>query len=248
VIDQPSIFLCHSSKDDAVVVEFRAHLDPLFHLCDLRIWDDSELFAGRPWHENIQAQLKTSIAAIILVSPGLLDSDYVRSHEIPVFLGIAQSTRLPIYCLYLAYSVVDQIFFYPSTQEASEPVKLTEYQGLNSPEEPLPVIKRQRNKVLRDAAIKVYNDLRERGLIQSNMPRRLIGIVDREPTLGRRTLYVRVETRKPHPKYGQVVRKDKTYPVHWNEDVEIHVNDRVEVRECRPRSKTKKHELVRKLS
>jgi len=95
------------------------------------------LFAGRSWHESIQANLESSIAAIILVSPGLLDSEYVRNHEIPVFLGYAQSAGLPIYCLYLAYSVVDQIFFYPSTGEVYEPVKLTDYQGLNSPELPL---------------------------------------------------------------------------------------------------------------
>ena len=246
-----------------MVVEFRVHLDPLFHLSDLRIWEDSMLFAGRSWHESIQAKLKSSIAAIILVSPGLLDSNYVRNHEIPVFLGYAQSANLPIYCLYLAYSVVDQIFFYPSTGDACEPVKLTDYQGLNSPEQPLAgIMKGRKNKVLRDAALEVYSDLLRRELIRAsgpsrlidlehikaNGPRRLIGIVDREPTLGRRTLYVRVVTQKPHPEYGKVVRKGKTYPVHWDENVEIHCNDKVEIRECPPRSKTKTHELVRKVS
>jgi ribosomal protein S17 len=249
VVGRPNIFICHSSRDDGIVVEFRVHLDPLFDLCDLKVWDDSNLFAGRPWHENIQANLESSVAAIILVSPSLLNSDYARSHEIPVFLGYAKSECLPIYCLYLAHSVVDQIFFYPSSEEPLEPVKLTEYQGLNSPDKPLDaVIKRQRNKVLVDAALKVINDLREKGLIKANGPRRLIGLVDREPTLGRRTLYVRIETRKPHPKYSQVVRKDKTYAVHWDEDVEIHCNDKVGIRECAPKSKTKKHKLVRKIS
>lgn len=132
-----------------MVVEFRVHLDPLFHLSDLRIWEDSMLFAGRSWHESIQAKLKSSIAAIILVSPGLLDSDYVRNHEIPVFLGYAQSASLPIYCLYLAYSVVEQIFFYPSMGDPCEPVKLTDYQGLNSPEQPLAgIMKGKKTKFL----------------------------------------------------------------------------------------------------
>ena len=72
--------------------------------------------------------------------------------------------------------------------------------------------------------------------------------MDREPTLGRRTLYVRVVTQKSHPEYGKVVRKGKTYPVHWDENVEIHCNDKVEIRECPPKSKTKTHELVRKVS
>lgn len=232
-----------------MVVEFRVHLDPLFHLSDLRIWEDSMLFAGRSWNESIQTKLESSIAAIILVSPGLLDSDYVRNHEIPVFLGYAKSAGLPIYCLYLAYSVVDQILFYPTTGESCEPVKLTDYQGLNSPEKPLAdIMKSKKNKVLRDAAIRVYSDLRDRKLIKANGPRRLIGVVDREPTLGRRTLYVSVVIQKPHPEYGKVVRKGKIYPAHWDENVEIHCNDRVEIRECPPRSKTKTHELVRKVS
>lgn len=244
---RPNIFLCHSSKDHSMVKEFRVHLDPLFHSSDLKIWEDSMLFAGRSWHESIQAELESSIAAIILVSPGLLDSDYVRSHEIPVFLEIAEAKKIPIYCLYLSYSVVGEISFYPSYNESSTGVRLTDYHGLNSPEKPLSdVSKRQWNKVLRDAAIQVYNDLRELGWIQASGPRKLIGFVAREPISGRRTIYVRVERRKPHPKYSHVICKDKTFAVHWHENIDIHKGDRVEIVECAPKSKTKKHELVRK--
>jgi formylglycine-generating enzyme required for sulfatase activity len=155
-----NITLCHSSKDDSMAKEFRVHLDPLFDTMDLSIWDDSELFAGKSWHEGIRGELKSTIAVIVLVSPGLLDSAHARSHDIPAFLEIAESMKTPIYCLYLEHSNVDQVLFSSSYNEATGGIRLTDYQGLNSPSKPLSdILKRRRNKVLRDAAIQVYNDL-----------------------------------------------------------------------------------------
>jgi formylglycine-generating enzyme required for sulfatase activity len=166
-----NITLCHSSKDDSMAKEFRVHLDPLFHTMDLRIWDDSELFAGRSWHEGIRGELKSTIAVIVLVSRDLLDSAHTRSHDFPAFLEIAESMKTPIYCLYLEHSIVDQVLFSSSYNETSGGIRLTGYQGLNSPSKPLSdILKRRRNKVLRDAAIHVFNDLLRLGLIQRNVP------------------------------------------------------------------------------
>ncbi len=165
-INLRNIILCHCSKDDSMAKEFRVHLDPLFHLMDLRISNDSELFAGRSWHEDIWGELKSTIAIIVLVSPGLLDSDHAISHHIPAFLEIAESRKTPIYCLYLEHSVVDQLLFFPSYNKTTGGIRLTEYQGLNSPKKPLSdMLKRRRNNVLRDAALQVYGDLRRLGLI-----------------------------------------------------------------------------------
>jgi formylglycine-generating enzyme required for sulfatase activity len=160
------IILCHTSQDDSIALEFRIHLDPLFHLMDLSVSDDSELFAGRSWHEDIWGELKSTIAVIVLVSQGLLDSDHARSHHIPAFLEIAESRKTPIYCLYLEHSVVDQLLFFPSFNKSTRGIRLTDYQGLNSHVKPLSdILKRRRNTVLRDASLQVYGDLRKLGLI-----------------------------------------------------------------------------------
>ncbi len=47
-----------------------------------------------------------------------------------------------------------------------------------------------------------------------------------------------------HPKYGKILRRKTVCHVH--DEVEVsHVGDTVEIRESRPRSKTKRWELVR---
>ncbi len=47
-----------------------------------------------------------------------------------------------------------------------------------------------------------------------------------------------------HPKYGKILRRKTVCHVH-DEAEEAHVGDTVEIRESRPRSKTKRWELVR---
>jgi small subunit ribosomal protein S17 len=47
-----------------------------------------------------------------------------------------------------------------------------------------------------------------------------------------------------HPKYGKILRRKTVCHVH-DEGGESHVGDTVEIRESRPRSRTKRWELVR---
>jgi small subunit ribosomal protein S17 len=47
-----------------------------------------------------------------------------------------------------------------------------------------------------------------------------------------------------HPKYGKILRRKTVCHVH-DEAEEAHVGDTVEIRESRPRSRTKRWELVR---
>jgi small subunit ribosomal protein S17 len=69
-----------------------------------------------------------------------------------------------------------------------------------------------------------------------------IGIV----TSDRMTKTRRVEIPRlvRHPKYGKIMRRKTVCHVH-DENEEAHAGDTVEIRESRPRSKTKHWELVR---
>ena len=58
-----------------------------------------------------------------------------------------------------------------------------------------------------------------------------------------KTITVRVETYKKHPKYGKRVKYSKKYAAH-DELNEAKVGDLVRIEECRPMSKTKKFRLV----
>lgn len=70
----------------------------------------------------------------------------------------------------------------------------------------------------------------------------LLGVV--ESDRANKTRKVVVSYMAKHPKYGKYVRRRTVLQVH-DEHNESGAGDRVEVRECRPKSKTKSWELVK---
>lgn len=59
-----------------------------------------------------------------------------------------------------------------------------------------------------------------------------------------KSLRVEIDQRSSHPKYGKIVRSRTVCHVH-DEENSANEGDTVEIIECRPRSKTKRWELVR---
>jgi small subunit ribosomal protein S17 len=75
------------------------------------------------------------------------------------------------------------------------------------------------------------------------MPKNLsVGIVTSDKMA--KTRRVEIPRLVRHPKYGKILRRKTVCHVH-DESEEAHVGDTVEIRESRPRSKTKRWELVR---
>lgn len=74
------------------------------------------------------------------------------------------------------------------------------------------------------------------------MKKVLIGIVASDKM--DKSLRVDIERRSRHPKYGKIVRSRTVCHVHDEENA-AKAGDTVEIVECRPRSKTKRWELVR---
>ena len=61
-----------------------------------------------------------------------------------------------------------------------------------------------------------------------------------------KTVVVKVERRFTHPLYKKTIRRSKNYHAH-DEKNEFQTNDLVEIVACRPRSKTKRWEVIRLL-
>jgi small subunit ribosomal protein S17 len=75
------------------------------------------------------------------------------------------------------------------------------------------------------------------------MPKRLeIGVVTSDK--GAKTRRVEIPRLVRHPKYGKILRRRTVCHVH-DENNESHRGDTVEIRECPPRSRLKRWELVR---
>lgn len=78
------------------------------------------------------------------------------------------------------------------------------------------------------------------------MPKRIsVGIVTSDKMA--KTLRVEIPRLVRHPKYGKILRRKTVCHVH-DEAEEAHLGDTVEIQESRPRSKTKRWELVRVIS
>ncbi len=74
------------------------------------------------------------------------------------------------------------------------------------------------------------------------MPRRVLrGTVVSDK--GDKTVIVRVDRRIMHPLYKKYIRRSKRYAAHDPEN-RFKVGDVVEIRECRPISRTKRWEVV----
>lgn len=74
--------------------------------------------------------------------------------------------------------------------------------------------------------------------------RRLIGTVVSDKM--QKTVVVRVERLKAHPKYKHIFKVHKKYKAH-DEKNEFKVGDKVVIEECRPLSKEKRWRVVKKI-
>jgi len=61
-----------------------------------------------------------------------------------------------------------------------------------------------------------------------------------------KTVVVNVETIKEHPKYKKRFKTHKKYKAH-TEGVDFKIGDMVTIRECKPISKDKKWEVIKKI-
>lgn len=59
-----------------------------------------------------------------------------------------------------------------------------------------------------------------------------------------KTLVVKVDTFKTHPKYQKQYRSTKRYKVHVDESGKYNIGDVVLFEECRPISREKRHRIV----
>lgn len=72
--------------------------------------------------------------------------------------------------------------------------------------------------------------------------KRVIGVVSSDKM--NKTIIVRVEKPRKHPRYGKYIKNITVYRTH-DEENKARVGDKVEIMETRPLSKTKRWRLVR---
>ncbi len=109
--------------------ELKTHMAPFVRNGEIDVWDDKKIEAGDQWKTEIENALEHAKAAVLLISPHFLASEFITRIEIPALLKKSASGECRILCLYVEHSVVKEAVY--------DDIKLTEFQGLNTPDNPL---------------------------------------------------------------------------------------------------------------
>jgi hypothetical protein len=128
---QPSspvmVFISYSHKDRNYLEELRVHLAPYIRTNKVVCWDDREIKPGAVWREEINAALRASKMAVLLVSAHFLASDFIVNHELPYMLAAANSGKMTILCVILRPCLFKE-------------TDLAEFQTINPPSKPLSIM------------------------------------------------------------------------------------------------------------
>lgn len=119
------VFVCYSHKDRRWLERLKVHLKPLTREYDLEVWEDTRLTPSSKWREEIRTALDKADAAILIVSPDFLASDFINTNELPPLLkSSAEEGALIVpvianYCLFLQQPELSQ---FHAINEPSHPL------------------------------------------------------------------------------------------------------------------------------
>lgn len=131
------IFISYSHHDQDWCDRLRVHLRPIERDGLVDLWDDTRITAGQLWREEIDAALDSATAAVLLISPDFLASDFIMDNELPPLLAAAETRG----CTILPLLVRPSLF-------AQRP-ELSRFQTVNANAQPLAAM----SEVQRDTAL-----------------------------------------------------------------------------------------------
>jgi hypothetical protein len=153
-----SIFVSYSRADNEEtnwVARLKLYLAPLRRAGVLDTWDDSRIETGENWREAIENALNDTSAAVLIVGPGFLASDFIMNHELPNLLAAAEKKGTAIYPLVVGYCG------YKSSE-------LEKYQAANDPEHPLESLpKHEQNRILNELAKSIDKSYQKNEILES---------------------------------------------------------------------------------
>jgi hypothetical protein len=146
-----ALFISYGHRDIEPInwlERLKLYLAPLRRQELVDIWDDSRIQAGSEWRSEISAALDRATAAILLVGPAFLASEFIANHELSVLLAAAKTRGTKIYPLVVGYCGYKRSV-------------LEKYQAFNDPDMPLEALTTaEQNRILNEISLAVDQDLR----------------------------------------------------------------------------------------
>ena len=105
----PVVFVSYSREDEQWRRRFAEMLKPLVRARRLEVWSDDRVVTGYAWRPQLAAAIARSWAALLLVSPSFLASDFIMDQELPALLerGVQLVPVLVRPCLWQAVPVLE---------------------------------------------------------------------------------------------------------------------------------------------
>jgi TIR domain len=166
----PAVFISYAHADNQSpdpqkcwLDRFVEFLKPLVRQEDFTLCSDLDLKIGDGWHERIQEHLNAAKAAVLLVSPAFLASDYIADSELPVILKKAADKGVKILPIIISPSLYEETRFkYPDPRKGPEEFTLASSQAANAPSKTLVEMDEgERNRVFLKVARRLSEILRE---------------------------------------------------------------------------------------
>jgi WD40 repeat protein len=107
----PVVFVCYSREDEQWRRRFVEMLKPLVREQRLEVWSDDRMLVGYEWRPQLAEAISRSRAALLLVSPSFLASDFIMDHELPALIN-QEVLLIPVLirpCLWTAVAVLEAL-------------------------------------------------------------------------------------------------------------------------------------------
>jgi len=112
-------------------VEF---LKPLVRQENATLCSDQDIKIGEEWHEHLQAHLNGAKAAVLLVSPAFLASNYIADSELPIIWRNAVDHGVRIFPILISPSLFERAKYkYPDPKTGPQEFTLSSLQAANPP-------------------------------------------------------------------------------------------------------------------
>lgn len=85
-----TVFVSYSHKDLKYLERLQVHIRPLERKSLIQLWSDTSIKSGEKWRKEIEAALKKSSIALILISADFLASEFIINNELQPLLKDAE--------------------------------------------------------------------------------------------------------------------------------------------------------------